>query len=868
MLYQLQDKINAEFISLLDKDPAEIRKFFQTFSDLDELSVKVIIWGHHFMPKYFNKPTPDFHHELVKIFFRKGNDYTACPRGFAKALALDTPILTNRGFKNLIDVRVGDFVFSELGKQVKVLYKSEVYEDRDCYEVIFSDGSKIVADAGHDWLVEDNLLRHRKDYIPRNGKKETIIARKGLGLIKKTTFELSNDLFIKRKDGKTELKYSIPTTKPVEFLENVLNLDPYFFGQWLGDGNSDRSAITTEDEETIKYLYCYAESLGLKVSVNKTNNNSNTYYLSSKTTKGKNIINTELRRLKVLKNKHIPFEYKFSSVKNRLELLRGLMDSDGTISKNGHCSFTVTNKKLAYDVLELIWSFGIKATIRCEDAKIGKRIIGKYYEICFTTDVDVFNLTRKKERNFKNRDPRVFRRYIVDIKKVNSVPVQCLMVDNPNHLFLAGKELIPTHNTTINQLCVSYSCANGLDEFIVLIEKTWNEAAEVLEAVRDEFKLNDEILRVYGDLTKVNAKGKDQEGLRDSAGDFYVNGVRLRAKGFDTPIRGLKSRHSRPTRVILDDIESDEHIDNVEQREKYLNNYIRGVIPAVDNDTGVIKMWGTILHDDSLLNTLIKNHNGKIYAAWDEDHNLLWPSNWTVDKLEQKRDEMRISEKGDAGFYQEYFNQPLDEENQIFKRTMFQYFKNLDLEELRKKPNRIYTLVDPAISKRTTADFTVVVTVMVDSLNRIFILEITRMRMNPMETIKAIFAHYERWNPIYVGIESVSYQKALKFFVDEEKMKQTSSVRTMNVVEIKPTTDKITKIKKLQPKYAILNVFHNSDDPNTTILEEELLRFPKAVHDDIIDAISYVIEIIIPIQQTVQRKYKAHLKKRTSSVMY
>ena len=506
MLYQLQDKLDKEFISLLAKDPAEMRKFFQTFSDLGELSVKVIIWGHHFMPKYFNKPTPEFHHELVKIFFRKGNDYTACPRGFAK--------------------------------------------------------------------------------------------------------------------------------------------------------------------------------------------------------------------------------------------------------------------------------------------------------------------------------------------------------------------------TTINQLCVSYSCANGLDEFIVLIEKTWNEASEVLEAVRDEFKLNDEILRIYGDLTKVNAKGKDQEGIRDSAGDFYVNGVRLRAKGFDTPIRGLKSRHSRPTRVILDDIESDEHIDNVEQREKYLNNYIRGVIPAIDNDTGVIKMWGTILHDDSLLNTLIKNHNGKIYAAWDEDHNLLWPSNWTVEKLEQKRDEMRISEKGDAGFYQEYFNQPLDEENQIFKRTMFQYFRNLDLPKLKEKNHRIYTLVDPAISKKTTADFTVVVTIMVDELNRIFILEITRARLNPMETIKAIFAHYERWNPIYVGIESVSYQKALKFFVDEEKRKQTSSVRTMNVVEIKPTTDKITKIKKLQPKYAILNVFHNSDDPNTTILEEELLRFPKGVHDDVIDAISYVIEIIIPIQQTVQRKYKAHLRKRTSSIMY
>lgn len=425
--------------------------------------------------------------------------------------------------------------------------------------------------------------------------------------------------------------------------------------------------------------------------------------------------------------------------------------------------------------------------------------------------------------------------------------------------------------TTILQLCIAYSCVNGLDEFIPLIEKTWNEAAEVLEAIRDEFKMNDEILRVYGDLTKVNVKGKDQENIRDSAGDFFVNGVRLRAKGFDTPIRGLKSRHSRPTTVVIDDCESDEHIDNEEQRSKYLNNYIRGIIPAVDNDTGKIKMFGTILHDDSLLNTLIKNHNGVIYRAWDENKELLWPSNWTVEKLEQKREEMRISEKGDAGFYQEYFNEPISFEDQIFRQEMFRYFKTLDLEDIKKKgPYRIYTLVDPAISKKTTADFTAIISVLVDFMNRIFLLEITRARLDPIETIKAIFAHYERWSPVFVGIETTAYQKALKYFIEEEKRRASSTVQSMQVQEIKPTIDKITKIKKLQPKYAICNVFHNSDDHNTPILEQELLRFPIAVHDDVVDCLSNVIEIMVPVSKTVNRGYQKFLKVRRSgqSVSY
>jgi phage terminase large subunit-like protein len=424
--------------------------------------------------------------------------------------------------------------------------------------------------------------------------------------------------------------------------------------------------------------------------------------------------------------------------------------------------------------------------------------------------------------------------------------------------------------TSINQLCIAFSCVNGLDEFIVLIEKSWNEAAEVLEAIRDEFKLNDEILRVYGDLSKVNAKGNDQEGLKDSAGDFFVNGIRLRAKGFDAPIRGLKSRHSRPTRIILDDIESDEHIENVDQRAKYLNNYIKGVIPAVDNDTGVIKMVGTILHDDSLLNTLINNHNGKVYAAWDKDHKLLWESNWTVEKLEQKREEMRIEGKGDSAFYQEYFNQPLSDEDQIFRREMFRYFNALDLEKIRKKPHRIYTLVDPAISKRTTADFTVVVTVLIDYMNRIFVLEITRERLDPIETIKVIFAHYTKWMPIYVGIETVSYQKALKYFIEQEKRREQSIVQGMQIVEIKPTTDKITKISGLQAFYGIGSVYHNSDDKNTVILEEELTRFPKAVHDDIADGLSSVIAIMVPVSKTVDRSYKKFINARNSGsrVMY
>jgi len=388
----------------------KIIKFFRDWDSIDDLAVKCVLWGHIFMPEYFSSKSPDFHYEMIKKFFNNNNEYNAYPRGFGKALSLETLILTSCGFKDLSDIKIGDKVFSEKGELVDVLYKSEVYNDRDCYKVKFSDGSEIIADATHDWMVEDNLLRHRVDY--KSDK-----PRKSLKMAKMTTEELSKDLFVDRKDGRKELKYSIPTTEPLKFGKKDLLVDPYFLGQWLGDGTSANCAITTEDEETVGYIYAYAADLGLKVRVQETGNNSKTYNITSG--KGKDRVRSltsMLNKIGVLNNKHIPDIYKHSD--QRIEVLRGLMDSDGYINKKGYCEFTTINSRLAVDTLELIKSFGIKATIGCYDATIYGKIVGKKYRICFTTDVDVFSLSRKKARKTARKDPRIKRRFITDIEKV------------------------------------------------------------------------------------------------------------------------------------------------------------------------------------------------------------------------------------------------------------------------------------------------------------------------------------------------------------------------------------------------------------------------------------------------------------------
>lgn len=132
-------------------------------------------------------------------------------RRFGKALALYTPIMTTEGFKPLIDIEQGDYVFSELGEPVEVLKKSEVYTGRKCYKVQFSDGAEIVADASHDWVVE-----------PKKYRKALGRAKSPLSKPKKlTTEQIASSYIIERNDGKHEYNYSIPTTKPLQLKEQI-----------------------------------------------------------------------------------------------------------------------------------------------------------------------------------------------------------------------------------------------------------------------------------------------------------------------------------------------------------------------------------------------------------------------------------------------------------------------------------------------------------------------------------------------------------------------------------------------------------------------------------------------------------------------
>lgn len=374
----------------------------------------------------------------------------AAGRRFGKALDINTPILTTSGWKTIGSLTLEDKVFDESGNPVVINWIGEVRYDRPCYRLTFSDGETIVADADHEWISEDK--QYRKQTARKDGYGDPTKWKPK----KVTTEEIYQNYLVPRKDGKSENNHSIRVCKPLQFQERELLIDPYVLGAWLGDGTSRNGNITTKDPEILEEI----ERRGYKIGQSKYNidNNHITYtiYLEEiwgiggRSHKGAHkSIADHLKELGIIKNKHIPENYLFASYKQRLDLLRGLMDTDGTVSTQGHCEFCTTNSRLAEQVRYLVISLGIKCVIYTHDATLNGRVVGDKYRICFSTPQTVCLLPRKAERIKTKYREEIYRRFIVNVEPVPTRPVRCIEVNNESHLFLAGKHLVPTHNSVL-----------------------------------------------------------------------------------------------------------------------------------------------------------------------------------------------------------------------------------------------------------------------------------------------------------------------------------------------------------------------------------------------------------------------------------
>lgn len=397
--------------------------------------------------KFFSaKVKPAKHHHLIIDAIQKMADgeysdidgiMMFMPPGSAKALALDTPIPTPGGWRNMGDLQVGDKVFDELGMPCEVTWVSPVWRNRPVYRVTTDCGDEIIADKDHEWLVRlcgkpRKPLKNPKDKV-RWGRP---VAENRDD--PRSQFKIKETWELERKRSKRPM---IMRAQALMTADADLPVDPYLLGVWLGDGTSSTMTISSSVEDQT-WLRSELERLGFA-------------------TKGRSVdtlfavhgVRDKFVELGLLNDphhgthgrKHIPQIYMRASVQQRLALVQGLVDTDGTVDKKKGCAtFCSTNRQLAEQFRELVRSLGVKAGWSESPAMLNGKFCGMAYKVSFY-HAQAARMPRKaKLCRDQTRTPNTY----IDVEAAGTADTVCIEVNSPSHLFLCGRSMTPTHNST------------------------------------------------------------------------------------------------------------------------------------------------------------------------------------------------------------------------------------------------------------------------------------------------------------------------------------------------------------------------------------------------------------------------------------
>ncbi|MEV7195127.1 helicase-related protein [Streptomyces sp. NPDC093510] len=347
--------------------------------------------------------------------------------GSGKAQPLDSLVLTPEGFRPMGDMNTGDLVVVPTGETAVV---SGVFPqgERDVWRLTLSDGSSVECDDEHLWIVGTSCGWHR-------GQPPKVL----------TTREIRLDLC--KANGSS--KWYLPAAAPTDLgHDEPLPLDPYLFGLLLGDGSFRHDLRLSTADEEIHAAAADAVAPECRLDLCKANGSTYDYtiQLTHRTGGTRNPVIQVLRDLELWgvtsHGKFVPEIYKNTSIKNRLALLQGLLDTDGTIQSDGlSISLCSASLRLADDVAWLVRSLGGRARVLPTKAAFN-------VSIALPEEYMPFRLTRKAERVCTRPKYDTFRRGIRSVEFVGRKPVQCISVAHPSRAYITDNFTV-THNTMV-----------------------------------------------------------------------------------------------------------------------------------------------------------------------------------------------------------------------------------------------------------------------------------------------------------------------------------------------------------------------------------------------------------------------------------
>lgn len=410
-------------------------------------------------------------------------------------------------------------------------------------------------------------------------------------------------------------------------------------------------------------------------------------------------------------------------------------------------------------------------------------------------------------------------------------------------------------------------------KFVLIVSDTENQAINFLGDITNELKNNEDLINLFG------IKGFVKESQTDIIVEF-TDGEQFRVlvRGAEQRVRGLKWDQRRPDLIVCDDLEGDEQVQSKDRREKFRRWFYAALLPC-RSQHGIVRIVGTILHLDSLLNRLmppeydgdyIKHEALKTYSTrkkveWrsvryrahsDDYSNILWADRYTADFFKDKKED--YTKQGIPEVYaQEFLNYPIDESTAYFKRTDFIEIPRFTLDAIRHREKKLtyYAAVDFAISTRERSDYTVIAIGGIDSDGIINIVDIRRGRWDSLEIVEEMFAVQKKYDPHYFVTEKGAIEKALGPILRREQLVRQEF---MSLYPMTPTKDKQTRARSFQARFKAGGVKFDKSAPWYPDLEEEMVRFPKARHDDQVDALSWLGLVIDQVQEadTPEEEYE------------
>ena len=399
-------------------------------------------------------------------------------------------------------------------------------------------------------------------------------------------------------------------------------------------------------------------------------------------------------------------------------------------------------------------------------------------------------------------------------------------------------------------------------KLIVLVSRTQDHAIKLLGTIKDTLDYSTNFRSIFGYWGQHSARqgAKSEIELKD--------GAMIICKGTGQQLRGIKKGNQRPTMIIVDDPEDENNTKTAEAMEVNLRWLLQSALPSLDPQTGRIIIIGTPQHQRCMVETLkeMKGWKNMHFAPSIDKGISLWEEWHSIKNLIKKKEELESINRVSV-FYREYLCEIIGDEDQLFKEKYFQYYKGtvsyndeneafLHITERNGKainekvPVNIFMGVDPASSTRSTADYSTIVAVAMDNENNRYVLPYYRKRATPMNLADQIIEYFKIYKPAKVRIESVGYQEMLREYVKDRCDQENLFISGLEIRE-NPRNSKSARLETLEPYFAQKKVFLQED---MLELKDEMLLYPRAKHDDLLDGMYYAMKKIYPPYHKVTDK--------------